>query len=56
MGSYHFYAPEMLDPKNRGQLVKGHKTDIWALGITLFYIITGFNPYENTDNIFKLQE
>jgi serine/threonine protein kinase len=39
MGSYIFFAPEMfLGKKSK---VRGEKTDIWALGITLFYMLTG---------------
>ena len=37
--------------------VKGEKTDLWALGVTLFYITSGnypFNPKNN--NIMHLKE
>lgn len=37
-----FFAPEMF---MRGQLeknqIKGKRTDLWALGITLYYLLCG---------------
>lgn len=41
MGSYIFFAPEMFMGKNSKVKVRGSKTDIWALGITFFYLLTG---------------
>ena len=53
MGSYMFFAPEMFACKNgetssqAGSFNKelsmkhGEKTDIWALGITIYYLLTG---------------
>jgi serine/threonine protein kinase len=40
MGSYMFYAPEMLQ-RSKEKSFRGEKTDIWALGITLYYLFTG---------------
>ena len=42
LGSYLFFAPEMFQDKNAENVkIRGEKTDIWALGVTLFYMITG---------------
>ena len=41
MGSYMFFAPEMFERKTKDIKVHGEKTDIWALGITLFYLLCG---------------
>ena len=41
MGSFIFFAPEMFMGKKSNVKVRGTKTDIWALGITLFYMVTG---------------
>lgn len=40
MGSFNFFAPEMIKRK-KGTGFRGEQTDIWALGITLFYLICG---------------
>ena len=40
IGSYVFFAPEMFQ-KSNGIKIRGEKTDIWALGVTLFYMLTG---------------
>ena len=36
--------------------VRGEKTDIWALGITLFYMLTKQYPFGKPENIFDLKE
>ena len=51
MGSYMFFAPEMFAKKPLGDskekfnpkesMSRGEKTDIWALGITIYYLLTG---------------
>jgi len=40
MGSYIFFAPEMF-MKSQGAVIRGVKTDIWALGVTFFFLLTG---------------
>ena len=35
--------------------MRGEKTDIWALGITLFYIISGRTPYDAANNPIELR-
>ena len=41
IGTYMFFAPEMFLDKSQGIKVRGKKTDLWALGITLFYMMCG---------------
>ena len=38
IGTYTYYAPEMFCSNVK---VRGEKTDLWALGVTLFYMLTG---------------
>ena len=57
MGSYMFFAPEMfatnayndsIKPKNTLESMnRGEKTDIWALGISIYYMLSGQYPYQN---------
>ena len=47
MGSYMFYAPEMfLRSMDDNVKVRGEKTDMWALGVTLYYMILGYYPFD----------
>ena len=46
MGSYMFFAPEMFRGKNTQIKVRGERTDIWALGVTLYYLLCGRYPFE----------
>lgn len=55
MGSYMFFAPEMFNLAN-GAEVHGEKTDIWALGITFFYLLTGEYPWKKAANPLHLKE
>ena len=43
IGSYVFFAPEMFKKKDEKEL--GANVDIWALGITMFYMVTGKYPH-----------
>ena len=52
-GSWMFWAPEMFH-KKKGETVRGEKTDIWALGVTFFYIITGKYPCHHVTNYLQL--
>jgi serine/threonine protein kinase len=54
MGSYMFYAPEMFN-MTKGTKVHGEKTDLWALGITFYYLLTGEYPWK-TDTPLVLKE
>lgn len=55
MGSFNFFAPEMIKRK-KGTGFRGEQTDIWALGITLFYLICGQYPHQNAKSIIALKE
>jgi serine/threonine protein kinase len=55
MGSYMFFAPEMFNLANGAQ-VHGEKTDIWALGITFYYLLTGDYPWKKAANPLHLKE
>ena len=44
LGTPYFMSPEQFDSKECGQI--GPHTDIWSLGSTLFYCLTGKAPYE----------
>ena len=35
--------------------IRGEKTDIWALGITLFYLISGRTPFDSATNPLQLK-
>ena len=43
-GSNYFFAPEICS----GQAYKGKKTDIWAAGVTLYFMM--FRKYPFTSN------
>jgi hypothetical protein len=44
IGSPHFLAPEQADDARRVD----HRADIYSLGITLLYLLTGKKPYDGT--------
>lgn len=37
-------------------MIHTEKTDIWALGVTFFYILTGQTPFDDAKSIFELQD
>ena len=41
MGSYMFFAPEMFAKVDDTIKIRGELTDLWALGLTLFYMACG---------------
>ena len=51
-----FYSPEMFQNKTSEYKVRGTKTDIWALGVTLYYLVTATYPFEEARNAFLLRE
>lgn len=55
LGSYMFFAPEMFNLAS-GAKVHGEKTDIWALGITFYFLMTGAYPWKNATNPMNLKE
>ena len=53
-GTYMFFAPELFNCE--GGYTFGPSTDMWALGITFFYLLTGQYPFEDAKSIFHLKE
>lgn len=51
-----FYAPEMFDRKNSGSPIRGERTDIWALGVTMFFILTGRYPFDLKVSVLGLRD
>ena len=49
-GTGRFFAPEIVLPKE-DKKVYGTKADVWALGITLYYLMTKEFPY-NGANVY----
>lgn len=56
MGSYMFFAPEMFMRQDKSIKVRGEQTDIWALGITFYYLLTGVYPCEDAQSPLHLKE
>ena len=56
MGSYLFYAPEMFMRDQDGVEIRGEQTDIWALGVTFYYLLCGRYPWEDAKNPMHLIE
>lgn len=54
MGSYFFFAPEMF-LRSEGAKVKGEPVDIWALGVTFFFLLCGQYPFAAED-LMELKE
>ena len=43
VGTFRFFAPEMFKKKEDKNV--GTSVDIWALGVTMFYMLTGKYPH-----------
>ena len=56
MGSYVFFAPEMFQSKTNGVKIRGEKTDIWALGVTLYFMLSGVYPSGNPKDLIDLRD
>ena len=50
-----FFAPEMFLRSEQSIKVRGEKTDIWALGVTFYYLLTGKYPCEDAMNPLHLK-
>ena len=44
VGTRQFFAPEMFERLEKKNIL-GESTDIWALGVTLFFMLTGRYPH-----------
>jgi serine/threonine protein kinase len=56
MGSLMFFAPEMFQKgSDKKVIVHGVLTDLWALGVTFFYLICGHYPFL-ASNVFDLKD
>jgi serine/threonine protein kinase len=52
-----YYAPEMFSRGADNKInVRGEKTDVWALGITLFFMISGRTPFDEAKNALHLKD
>uniref|UniRef100_A0A6U0LRA3 Protein kinase domain-containing protein n=1 Tax=Percolomonas cosmopolitus TaxID=63605 RepID=A0A6U0LRA3_9EUKA len=49
VGNLYYAAPEMLLQKE----YEGPEIDIWALGVCLFKLATGYRPFKNSDAIIN---
>ena len=56
MGSYMFWAPEMFMRDQQGVEIHGELTDIWALGVTFYYLLCGRYPWLDAKNPVHLKE
>ena len=56
-GSQYFHAPELFKKQDKKSRVPfGPATDIWSLGITIYYLLTGKYPWKHVQSIWQLSE
>jgi len=51
-----FFSPEMFSNKSTGVKVRGSRTDLWALGITLYYMMCGRYPCSDAKDPLHLKD
>lgn len=49
MGSNYFFSPEIT----KGEVHEGKPCDVWALGVTLYWMLFGDYPFKATGNEYK---
>ena len=49
-----FFAPEMFERASKNLKVRGEQTDLWALGISFYYLASGRYPFEAAKNNLML--
>jgi serine/threonine protein kinase len=49
VGTFIFFAPEMFKEKEHKHLREN--VDIWALGVTMYYILTGQHPHHDATDL-----
>jgi [calcium/calmodulin-dependent protein kinase] kinase len=56
-GSQLFYAPEMFNKSSKKHYtVRGTMTDLWALGVTLYFLLAGRFPAHDATNPLELKD
>lgn len=57
-GTYKYFAPELLDVSNKEGKVHtfGPATDMWALGLTFFQLLSGRYPFDGALSFYELKE
>ena len=53
IGTYQYCAPEIIGEKTEKLKPHSFKTDVWAVGVTLFEMITGKRPFYENDTDLK---
>ena len=51
-GTYNYFAPELFT--NPSKFSFGPATDIWALGLTFYFLLTGLTPFSGAKSLFDL--
>lgn len=47
-GSIFYFAPEIVKTGAGNKIIHGCKTDIWAMGVTIFQMATNSYPFDAT--------
>ena len=45
-GTPSYLAPEILENTDKKETMVGYECDVWAVGVLLFHLLFGFNPFE----------
>lgn len=55
-GTYLYYAPELFQNSNNTLKQFGEASDIWAMGLSFYQILTGHMPYADVEHVFDLRD